>query len=926
MKVTDKILLAVILALSVTGLHARVNVSFETVTLDVDAHTVYSMLQDSEGLIWVGTNEGLYSYDGYSLHRHYEKGTPGNSHIYSIVESDGCLLLGADSGVLAFDLEKDAYGELPAMGFPREVRALEKDGSGNLWIGSLNGLYCYNLENESLERVENGIPHKAVYDIAVMSSGDVYVATYDGLAVKSAQESDFHEITELSEYRNGKNLFVNSLLEDSSGGCLWIGTSGDLFRYDFSGREFEVMEQLHENTIKSMACNGEGTLYMGTDGGLLIMEDGKVSRLRHDSRDPGSLVGNVVWTVMVDREDNVWAGTDSDISVLPENEWFETYPLTDLTSRGDGNGIFRILRDSRDGLWLGGTNGIIRMKDGLSPDGAEWYMMGDPDRHLSHNRVRDIYEDRHGTLWVATDGSINRYDYGTGRFINHILKDSTGVYNVNWSYNILEDESGNIWTGGYLGGILVIERDRLIRGGEVADRAYNTSNGLPTDYLNMMVTDRDGDKWAIFYQSDRLIRIDSSDGGVHQYDFFAQVGMTPYLILADDRGEVWCGFQGGVAKVAPDGNVTGVYRLPDPEVNLMAMAQVNDEIWISTSYGVWSLDMDGGEMRLLPLPDAAWTCIYNDTAYGDVLLGGADRIMRVNPEIGGPDDERGGIIITDIHVNDMRWSTRGAGAVRRVESVELGHDENNISVSFSDLGYRMNNRPQFAWRLNGGDGDARWSYLAKGTAQISMANLESGEYVLEIMKAGAYGEDDIFRLPIRIRQAWYDTTFAKVAYAILTAALLAAVYMKTGRRRNAGKQEPGNADVTNYVPAADSNPPGTEAGPANIESPDEKMLSEITGIIEANLTDPNLNVEFVCGKSGMSSKQLYRLVKKYAGVSPVVYIRRIRMDRAGMLLRQRKFTVSEVMYMVGFSSSSYFAKCFIARFGCTPSQYMNGKE
>ena len=66
---------------------------------------------------------------------------------------------------------------------------------------------------------------------------------------------------------------------------------------------------------------------------------------------------------------------------------------------------------------------------------------------------------------------------------------------------------------------------------------------------------------------------------------------------------------------------------------------------------------------------------------------------------------------------------------------------------------------------------------------------------------------------------------------------------------------------------------------------------------------------------------MYRLVKNYVGVTPVEYIKQMRLRKAAMLLEQQKFTVSEIMYMVGFSSSSYFSKCFAAQYGCTPSQY-----
>jgi AraC-like DNA-binding protein len=102
---------------------------------------------------------------------------------------------------------------------------------------------------------------------------------------------------------------------------------------------------------------------------------------------------------------------------------------------------------------------------------------------------------------------------------------------------------------------------------------------------------------------------------------------------------------------------------------------------------------------------------------------------------------------------------------------------------------------------------------------------------------------------------------------------------------------------------------------------DEKLLSDITRIIEDNMPEQTLNVEFLSDKANVSQKQLYRKIRLLTGVPPVEYIRQIRMKKAAMLLRQKRFTISEVMYMVGFSSSSYFSKCFQNHFGISPKQF-----
>lgn len=106
------------------------------------------------------------------------------------------------------------------------------------------------------------------------------------------------------------------------------------------------------------------------------------------------------------------------------------------------------------------------------------------------------------------------------------------------------------------------------------------------------------------------------------------------------------------------------------------------------------------------------------------------------------------------------------------------------------------------------------------------------------------------------------------------------------------------------------------------ESPDEKFLSYITEIIEQNLSNTDLNVTKLAELSGYHSKQIYRRVKQLTGYTTVEYIKGIRMKKAAMLLAKKQFMISEVMYMVGFSDSSYFSKCFVEKYGKTPKQYM----
>lgn len=106
------------------------------------------------------------------------------------------------------------------------------------------------------------------------------------------------------------------------------------------------------------------------------------------------------------------------------------------------------------------------------------------------------------------------------------------------------------------------------------------------------------------------------------------------------------------------------------------------------------------------------------------------------------------------------------------------------------------------------------------------------------------------------------------------------------------------------------------------ENYDEKFMEEVTSIIEKNMEDESFNVASLADKVGYNPKMLYRKIKQITGMTPIAYIKKIRMKKTAFLLRNSQYTITEIMYMVGYSNMSYFIKCFQAEFDLTPKQYL----
>ena len=101
---------------------------------------------------------------------------------------------------------------------------------------------------------------------------------------------------------------------------------------------------------------------------------------------------------------------------------------------------------------------------------------------------------------------------------------------------------------------------------------------------------------------------------------------------------------------------------------------------------------------------------------------------------------------------------------------------------------------------------------------------------------------------------------------------------------------------------------------------DKSFLKQLRKIIQENLADSDLSVEQIGDEIGLSRVQLYRKVKALTGYSPVEIVRKARLTRARHLLQTTERTVSEVAYAVGFSTPSYFSKCYKDEFGENPKK------
>ena len=163
-------------------------------------------------------------------------------------------------------------------------------------------------------------------------------------------------------------------------------------------------------------------------------------------------------------------------------------------------------------------------------------------------------------------------------------------------------------------------------------------------------------------------------------------------------------------------------------------------------------------------------------------------------------------------------------------------------------------------------------------------------------------------------------------YTELHGGSINGVTSEKGKGTSIGLSIPVTAVEEDEIPAAQSKKQLESLPvlkPIEAESQDEKFLSNIIRLIEDHLSDADLNVNALCELSGISNKQIYRKIKQLTGMSPVEYIKSIRMKKAAMLLQQKEIHRCRSDVYGRLFQSLLFLQMFSGRVRKTPRQYLN---
>ena len=466
---------------------------------------LWQLLCTKDNRLIASTIDGLNVYDKNKdkfTRILYKEGELPSQYIYSLEEDiNGHIWVGTDNGLVELDKDlnivksyQDAIGD-------SDVYNVYDDSKGNIWVCTLdNGLFKINLDDKSVENYKNNnskisIPSNNVRDIISDSEGKLWIATDKGLCTFDYEREEF--IT-----YNKKSYQSNSLIDDEifcllkdSSGLIWIGTYSGISRFNPNSNFTHFkLDPYEDNSISGNVIHGiyeddDKTLWIGTNESGVNIINGE--SIKHLNKENSNIVSDLIEDI-TGFKNYIFIGTNEGLSVLVKNDkTVKNYTITNYTTK-DGlpsNKIRSLFIDSKGYLWIGTNKGLaildinnnkiidvtyildemgvsdkfIRavyedskgnyyigcfLEGGLikiNPNTKEYKIyknIENDDSSISNNSIRYINEDLYGNILVGTSHGINILNLSTDKFNHYTEKD--GLIN-NTIYGILVDKNNGIW-------------------------------------------------------------------------------------------------------------------------------------------------------------------------------------------------------------------------------------------------------------------------------------------------------------------------------------------------------------------------------------------------------------------------------------------------------------------------------------------------
>ncbi|MCI4670674.1 MAG: response regulator [Bacteroidia bacterium] len=545
---------------------------------------VRNILRDSKGNLWAGTERGLFKFqeetgffveqpisleDGYVEH---------NMLIWDLMEDkDTSIWIGSRLGpiVMKFDsknqpvFERNIVKDLDGSPLNIPIQICVQDGQDNYWFAApKDGVYQWKAGKGLIHHKHDAFDGGSLNDDDVRSmeidnKGNVWIGTFRGLSIFNGKSGNFSRYEkELGIERSLSNGSVRAIFFDSRGST-WVGTYyGGVSYYNSESYRFthhqpkEGEDKLGHAVVSAFWEDDNNHLWIGTEGGginCLNPKNGKYKHYLYESGKLNSLSGNNV-KAMVGRGDSLWVGTFAEglnLLNIRSGKWEKFDKEKPLGENLSDDNVYGLLLNGNK-LWIATYGGGLNIMDLESRQVDKYGPDEISNSGFKARGVRVLLKDAKGAIWVGTTRGLYKIPNPEDSVLDfqHVIKDGMVC-------SLLEGNNGKIWVGFYKKGLFRLAADGT------TEEVYSKANGLPGNSVFGLLEDDQSQIWLSTEKG--LAKINRADNSVTDYNYSDGLANLEYNFNAaykSSLGEMFFGGTKGFTSFFPRSIHTNTFVPP----------------------------------------------------------------------------------------------------------------------------------------------------------------------------------------------------------------------------------------------------------------------------------------------------------------------------------------------------------------------------
>lgn len=787
-----------------TLLSIDLNFKYYMVEDGLSSNTVYDILQDSKGFVWIGTENGLNRFDGYRFvsftHIPRDSSTIINNYVYTLFEDNReRLWIGTEQGIGLYGLNSGYFCAFDAktsdgVGVTDRIQKILVDRDGNIWIGAgAQGIFVYdgqglltqhNFESEKLNRSEP-VWVSCVYKDkrgviwASVSNTKSQIYIYDKKISKFV--AAFPDLG-----RDMLTKFASHAIIEDTFGTIWLGTwLNGLYAIDrktgkisdhclYNGNKAQIQH------IHSITEIEPGKFLIGSNDGLTLFSVSPVigNRLEVHITEP-VITNRFVYPVYQDKEGGLWIGTyyGGINYASPNRNYFLSYIHDKYQNSLNGNVVSCFCEDMQGHIWIGTDDGGLNCFDPKS-ERFTHYKPETGQNSLSYHNIHALCIDD-DNLWIGTyTGGLNVMDLKTKHFRHYFFEpdnpNSLGADNV---YSLFKDSRGNIWVGTTAGANLYDrEKDNFV---SIFDNPQMTGDITQLGNTILFATNGNG-----IYAYD----LDTKQLENYKFEYNNTRSLPSNDIscfCVDEQGILWIGSNNGICIFNPEDETFESVDADLPSNAIFNIFCDNGYLWITTSKGLVRYNPRSKHIRIFTKGDGLLSEQFiQKSGYkaknGRIYMGTAQGFNAFYPKQISENRH-----VPQVHFTDFQLFNRSVDIHNYLEMnendtmVKLAHNENSFSFEYTALSYYAPEKNEYAYFLEGFDRD--WNYM--GTIHKAVyTNIPPGEYVFRVKASNNDGiwNDKGYSIRIMVSPPIWWNTWSITIYSILMICALIGIiiYMR----------------------------------------------------------------------------------------------------------------------------------------------------